>query len=713
MSLEVQGDFLRFGFQSDEGAFAVGRFIGQNGEFIAVGPIAHLVPGQHAALFGNWSVHPSFGKQFKVDRVLVEDPKTLRGLEIFLQYSNIKGLGPTYSRRIVQHFQLRTLEILGSKEELQKVPSIGKKKAEQISSQWLRDQTLQEMRVQLHGLGLGPTIIHRLIERYGEDALAVLTREPYRLFREIKGIGFKRADAIARANGVPEDSPERAQAGLLYTLGEEESSGHCYLPKELLLKKCRKLNIPEEALTLALDTMIEQHQLLQREPDKMYRPTLGHVERKIAKRFLSLRDAPPVVTSLFSTKIDMEELQEEIGLLLNADQKEALNTVLNNSVGVITGGPGTGKTTIIRALMEIALMRGEHWILAAPTGRAAKRMTEATGREAKTIHRLLSYSGHTRAFQYNEENPIRAHAIIIDEASMLDIWLMNALLNAVSQGCRLILVGDVDQLPSVGPGQILNDIITSQSLPVTRLTEVYRQAQDSNIVRNAHRVNEGNPPISSEKDSLSSPNKDFFVLYREEQPMAQDTLLQVVSQKLPKLGFHPLRDIQILTPMHAGILGTTNLNTALQQVLNPNGKPHKTKTKEFRVGDRVLQTRNDYENEIYNGDIGSVVSVDDDGICVSFDDQVVTLSGSQLSDLDLAYAISIHKSQGSEYPAVIVLVHKAHRIMLRRNLIYTAMTRAKKFCCIIGSAWAIAFAAKQEEGGERFTSLSELLQEKE
>ena len=715
---QIEGDFLRFGFQASEGAFAVGRFQSEArelkgvGEFIGVGPIAHLIPGQHVVLSGKWSTHPNFGRQFTIESVLVEDPKTLRGLEVFLAHSNIKGLGPTYARRIVQHFQLRTLEVLGLSKELQKVPSIGKKKANDISSQWLRDQELQEMRVQLHGLGLGPTIIHRLIEQYGEDALAILTREPYRLCNEVKGIGFKRADSIAKANGIPENAPERAQAGLLYTLGEEEGNGHCYIPKEELLQKAKKLDIPEETLRLALDTMCTENRLLEIPEEKIYRPTIGYVEKKVAQKFSNLYKSPPAI-ALFTTRdIDMDEIQREIGLTLNSDQQYAIQTALKNSVSIITGGPGTGKTTIIRALLEVALIRGEHWILAAPTGRAAKRMTEATGKEAKTIHRLLSYSGHTRDFQHNEENPIRAHAIIIDEASMLDIWLINALLNAISEGCRLILVGDVDQLPSVGPGQVLSDIINAQTLPVAWLREVYRQAQDSNIVRNAHRVNQGNPPISCEKDPLASSKKDFFVLYREEQPLAQETLLTIVSKKISQMGLNPLRDIQILTPMHAGILGTTNLNQALQQVLNPNGKPFKTKAKEFRVGDRVLQTKNDYENEIYNGDVGFIISVGSDGITVSFDEREIYLSGAQLSDLDLAYAISIHKSQGSEYPAVIVLIHKAHRIMLRRNLIYTAMTRAKKFCCIIGSAWAIAFASEQQEGGERYTSLKDLLREK-
>ncbi|MEC7983731.1 MAG: ATP-dependent RecD-like DNA helicase, partial [Myxococcota bacterium] len=564
----------------------------------------------------------------------------------------------------------------------------------------------------IRGLGLGPTITHRLIERYGEDALAILRREPYRLSNEIQGIGFKTADRVALSNGLSPNSPERAQAGVSFTLSSAEAEGHCYLPRDELSKRAQKLGITSDCIEDAIEDMLSDRRLFEPTPSdqKIYRPQLGYIEKRIAKRLKRLCQSPPAKGSLFQQTIDVDSLQEDLKLTLNAEQKTAVNMALNNSVSIITGGPGTGKTTIIRALMTAASMRAENWQLAAPTGRAAKRMTEATGCEAKTIHRLLSYNGHSRKFSNNEESPLAAHAIIIDEASMLDLWLMDALLSAIQSGCRLILVGDIDQLPSVGPGRILSDLIYSEALPVVRLQDVYRQAQNSNIVRNAHRVNKGLPPISCEKDIDASSRKDFYVLYREEQPNAQDSIIEVVAKRLPKMGFHPLRDIQVLTPMHSGILGTTALNIRLQSELNPHGKSYKTKTKEFRVGDRVLQLKNDYENEIYNGDIGFVISIDEHGMIVQFDDRPILLSGSNITDLELAYAISIHKSQGSEYPAVVTLLHNAHRIMLRRNLLYTAMTRARSFCCIVGSSWAISFASKENTGGERWTSLQQYLE---
>jgi exodeoxyribonuclease V alpha subunit len=711
---KLEGEILGFTYQAESGGFAVARLLTQDGEAIAVGGLGHVTPGQHVALFGSWAVHPSFGRQFKVERSLVDDPQTLNGLSLYLQSGDIRGMGGVLAKRVVDHFGLDTLQVLNSDPaRLLEINGIGRKKLEQITTHWRRDQAHRETRAELHGLGFGSTIAQRLVARYGEDALAVLRKEPYRISAEIRGIGFKTADQVALAQGMDPSDPVRAKAGIVHTLREAEGQGHCYLPWNKLVERTVRLDIGKSVVESTADRLLAEGGIVAPEnfPERMYRPAVAHIERRISLRLKGLANAQVGSGQLFggeAVETDMATLESAIGLRLHPQQQRAVEVSLNEGMTVVTGGPGTGKTTIVRFLVSAAQAQGESWLLAAPTGRAAKRLAEATSMEAQTVHRLLGYNGHSRRFTHGPSNPLEASAVLIDEASMLDIWLVDALLAAVRPGTRLILVGDVDQLPSVGPGRVLGDIIESGKLPVVRLTEVYRQARESNIVRNAHRINAGQAPISCEKDPEAGPMRDFFVLGRAEPEEAKRTLLDVVSRNLVGLGFEPMRDVQVLTPMHSGPLGTQALNIALQRLLNPSGRTHMVRDREFRVGDRVLQVRNDYDREVYNGDIGRVVDASSEGLSVRFDGRVALVSG---SDLELAYAISIHKSQGSEYPAVIAVVHSAHRIMLRRNLIYTAITRAKRFCCIIGHPWAIAKAASDESGGERWTSLEALLRE--
>jgi exodeoxyribonuclease V alpha subunit len=720
--IQIEGTFIRFHYQADEGAFAVAKIEGPEKEFFAVGPLGHICAGQHICMTGHWKFHPSFGEQFQViTPPMVDDPRSISGLITYLSSSAIKGLGKEYAKRIVDTFGLQTLDVLNNNpNKLTQVKGIGKKRLESIVTCWKKDQQSKELVSQLRGFSIGPSLCSKLIDKYGDDALAIIKRHPYILSKEIKGIGFKTADNIALSQGMTLNSPERAAAALLHCIHQAEGNGHCFLPKQKLLEEVNNLSVPLDIAKQQLDLLLhpreERSELIAPFTDDasmpIYRSQLHFIEKRITVKVKLLLRNNHRSLSLFGrrnlSKIPFNSLEKSLSLKLNKEQQEAVSTIFQEGLSVITGGPGTGKTTIIKLVIQEASRRGERWLLAAPTGRAAKRMQEATNHPAQTVHRLLNYNGHKKMFHHDADNPIDADAILIDEASMLDIWLMDALLTAIQPGCRLVLVGDVDQLPSVGPGQILTDIITSGVVQVSALKEVYRQAQDSNIVRNAHSVNEGRIPLSSEKDPKAGTVKDFYVLSRDTPQLTLDTLQQVISTRLPALGFSK-DDIQILTPMHNGVLGTTNLNVLMQDVLNKDGEEFKNKAKRFRVGDRVIQVRNDYDNNIYNGDMGKIISLSSSGMYVQFDDRILLLAGTQINDLELAYAVSIHKSQGSEYQAVIILMHKAHWIMLRRNLLYTAITRAKKFCCIIGSEWAIGRAAEQLEGSERYTGLARRL----
>jgi exodeoxyribonuclease V alpha subunit len=708
----IEGELAGFQYRTDDGAFAVARIRTEEGEVVAVGPVGHVSEGQHVGLSGRWSSHPQYGRRFKVETVLIDDPRTLRGLERYLGSGAVQGLGKEFARRVVARFGLETLDVIENQpQRLLEVEGIGKKRLEGIIEHWEQDRVHRSVHAALRGHGIGQALSNRIVDRYGKGAMGIITRQPYRLAAEIRGVGFRTADTIARANGVPLDDPERAEAALVHLLREAESDGHCFVPQGELLGRALRLDVPRDAALTGLDRLVLQGNAVRRDAafadDRpVYQPELDVAERFVAERLRALLAAR---ASDDASRLDTTPDEQRAGLTLNGDQRRAVRTALSAGVTVVTGGPGTGKTTTVRVLLAAAGRRKEAWVLAAPTGRAARRLAETTERDGKTLHRLLEFNPRTSDFARGPDKPLDADGVLVDEASMVDIRLMAALVGAVPDGTRLVLVGDADQLPSVGAGRVLGDLIASGEVPVATLTEVYRQAADSGIVRNAWRVNQGEVPVSGEKEPREGVPPDFFCVDRERGEAARDTLLAIVAERLPKLGFDPLTDVQVLTPMHNGVLGTVALNEALQARLNPSGDELVRGNRRFRVGDRIIQVRNDYDLDVFNGDTGRIVARGAGGLVVDFDGRSVALSGEQLDAIEPAWAISIHKSQGSEYPAVVVALHRSHRIMLRRNLLYTAMTRARRFCCVIGDGWALRTAVQTAGGVERWTRLTERL----
>ncbi|MES2640932.1 MAG: ATP-dependent RecD-like DNA helicase [Myxococcota bacterium] len=711
----LEGEVAGFSFKSPDGGFAVAKIKVQTGaEVTAVGQLAHLFEGQRLVAEGQWINDGRFGRQFKIEKFLVQEPRTLRGLERYLAAA-IEGVGPEIARRIVETFGLDALQVLESQQErLAEVPGVGEKTREKIVAGWAKDATGRELEVTLRGFGLGPVLCRRIAEAFDKDALSVVTREPYRLV-DIKGVGFRTADQIARANGIAQDDPARVQAAVQFCLDEAEGEGSCYLPEGVLIERLVKLDVPEAGSRVELDRMagfgrVVRHRAPVEEQRAVFKPRTEQLESRVARALTDRLTQVPAARA-----VDVSRAEVACKLELHEAQRAAVELSLASGVSVITGGPGTGKTTILKVLLAAGRQRDEKWLCAAPTGRAARRLSESSGQEAKTLHRLLEYSMTDMDFTRNSTKPLEADGVLVDESSMLDLKLMGALLDALPTKCRLVLVGDVDQLPSVGAGQVLRDCIDSGALPVARLTEVYRQANDSGIVRNAHRINAGTVPISGEKDTVESGGmgevRDFFLLTREDATDAQNLLLQVIQERLPRLGFDPKRDVQVLTPMHGGILGTTALNERLQAALNPEGASIVRGNRTFRVGDRILQTRNDYDNDIFNGDTATVVAVEAGSLTADFDGREVTLVGDSLDALELAYAISIHKSQGSEYPAVVVALHNSHFVMLRRNLLYTALTRARRFACLVASPRALRTAVGRCGGDERYTRLAERMRQ--
>ncbi len=674
-----------------------------------VGTCAALWEGEELHAEGSWEHHPAHGRQFQAQTITCIAPTSPEGIRRYLASGMIKGIGPTYAAKIVERFGLDTLRIIDNESaRLEEIDGIGKGRRTMIKESWSAQQGIREIMIFLQSYGIGTAKSSRIYRQYGSDAIAIVKRNPYRLCEDVWGIGFKTADKIAISVGIPHDSEIRARAGLLYTIqSETDEEGHCFtIDADLLLHAQQLLDIPLERLANALNTEIERGTLI-REMNRIYSSDLFRAEMRTAFKINQMLYSRPSFRAIRINKA-VEWAERKMGIHLAAGQLMALRKALSSKVSIITGGPGVGKTTIIRALTDIFKARKLKIHLAAPTGRAAKRMSEATGSEAVTLHRLLKFNPNRRVFEHNAENQIEGDCFILDETSMIDIKLIDYFLQALPPRATLIMVGDIDQLPSVGPGNVLSDIIHSDIVPYSRLETIYRQNTSGQIVRNAHRVNSGEGFLARET------NSDFYFIETQEPSDIIKRTVEMMTKRIPqKFKFNPLYDVQVLTPMRRNLLGAENLNDVIQTALNPDGVALQRGGVNYRRGDRVMQMRNNYDKEIFNGDIGFIQDVDPEEktLVALFDERPVIYEQNELDELVLAYATSIHKSQGSEYPAVIVILHTQHYKLLQRNLLYTAITRGKQLVIVIGSSRAVNIAIRSNQVRERRTTLRERLQQ--
>lgn len=710
----IEGDLEHIIFRNEENDYTVCRLKvkGRRDPVVAVGVLTAL-PGETLLAKGFWVSDPKYGPQFKITEYQAVTPATANAIERYLASGLIKGIGPVFARRLVGTFGLETLEVIEkAPDRLGEVKGIGPKRIGKIRSAWEAQKEIKSIMLFLQGNGISATFATRIYKQYGNQAITTVKENPYRLAQEIVGIGFIKADQIARNIGIEENSPLRAQAGLLYTLAQEADAGHVYLPEpELITKGADLLKVEGERLSDALCYLVENKQVVAEETGgsrAIYLPPFHVAEQGIVGRLQAIVRGQSRIRPIDAPKA-IAWIEEKIQLALAGEQKRAVSHAVTEKGVIITGGPGTGKTTIIRAIVGIFQARKATILLAAPTGRAAKRLSEVTGLPAQTIHRLLSFSP-LQGFQKNADEPLEADVLILDEVSMVDTLLFYHLLKATPDHATLILVGDADQLPSVGAGQVLSDLIASQFLPTVTLTEIFRQAQRSLIVRNAHRILRGEFPLL--KRGSDETKEDFFFIEQEDPEAVVDEIRSLISERLPKrFGLHPFDDIQILCPMNRGVAGVGNLNQILQQALNPKGPEVKWGTRLFRQGDKVMQIANNYDKGVFNGDIGKIARVDpeDQEVTVSFDIGEAAYEFSELDELVLAYAVSVHKSQGSEYPAVVLPILPQHYLLLQRNLLYTAVTRAKKLLVLVGTKRAVGMAVRNNRTMRRHTRLGERL----
>ncbi|HEV8579942.1 MAG TPA: ATP-dependent RecD-like DNA helicase [Thermoanaerobaculia bacterium] len=714
----LEGVLERVVFTNEENAWSVVRLAvpGQRDLVTAVGNLLGVQPGENLRLSGGWINDPKYGRQFRVVSYTTVTPGTLAGIEKYLGSGLIRGIGKVMASRLVAAFGKETLDVIENRpHRLTEVEGIGPKRSRDILRAWAEQREIKEVMIFLQSHGVSTHYAIKIYKAYGPQANQLVRENPYRLAADVYGIGFKTADRIAAALGVPKDAPQRSEAGTLYLLGQGADRGHLYLPSKTLIEEAEKLlEVAAQRVEQAITALAETEQIVVEtlvDPTEraVYLKALHAAESGIAARVRTLLVQPSLPLEIdLDRALDWFEKREAIALA--REQRQAIRSGLMRKVLVITGGPGTGKTTLVRGIVEILKRKHQKVLLAAPTGRAAKRLAEATGGEAATLHRLLEFDPKSRQFLRNREHPLSCDLLIIDEASMLDAVLAYHVLRAVPDHGRLILVGDVDQLPSVGPGRVLADLIRSTAVEVVRLTEIFRQAERSLIVVNAHRVNQGTMPILESVDS----DGDFFFLERKEPEEIVETISHLVTRRVPaKFGFNPVEHIQVLTPMNRGPLGTENLNAVLRDQLNPEGPMVTRGGHSLRVGDKVMQVRNNYDLEVFNGDIGRVRAIDevDQIVTVSMDGRDVAYDFGSIDELVLAYACSIHKSQGSEYPCVVIPLHTAHYVMLQRNLFYTALTRAKRLAILVGEERALRIAVGNRRVRPRFTRLAERLSE--
>jgi len=693
-------------YQNQENGYSVlqASVKGYRDKQTLVGTFHEVTVGACLVVEGEWKVDKRYGRQFAAQSWEEELPATIVGIEKYLGSGLVKGIGPKFAKLIVSHFGLETFEVIEKDiDRLLEVPGIGKTRVALIRTSWEKQKDVKDIMVFLQGHGVSSTFAAKIYKKYGKESIEKVSDNPYCLADDIWGIGFKTADSIAKNLGYTNNDPRRCRSGILYTLGKLSEEGHVYAEREQLLKTAKELlQADEEPITATLDQMIEKEDLVIDE-DAIFLPPFYYAECGVANKLKRLIDTSS--KDLFEEDVNIEKIVRRTGIHYDDVQVAAIKQAVQSKVMVLTGGPGTGKTTTTIGIIAALQSMGLRILLAAPTGRAAKRMSEATGKEAKTIHRLLEYNP-AEGYGRNDENPLDGGALIVDECSMIDVILMNSLLKAIPIDMRLILVGDIDQLPSVGAGNVLRDIIDSEHIPVVRLTRIFRQAMSSRIITNAHRINQGLfPDISNGK------NTDFFFIQKEDPSLAAAEIVNIVKNRIPKAYHISTNDIQVLTPMQRSVVGAANLNVILQEAINPKGESLSRGGFKYRQGDRVMQIRNNYDKDVFNGDVGYIESVnmDDRSLTVRFEEKHVEYEDSELDELTLAYATTIHKSQGSEYPVVVIPLLMTHFVMLQRNLVYTGITRAKKICIIVGTTKALAYSIHNMVVQKRNTRLKERL----
>lgn len=711
-SERLGGSVERVTFHSEESGFCVVRIKvrGRQDLVTVTGTAASISPGEYVDCVGNWFNDKVYGLQFKSERLSVVHPTTLEGIQKYLGSGMIKGIGPHFADKLVTAFAEQVFEVIEeSPEKLLALPGIGRKRMLQVVAGWGEQKVVREIMVFLQSYGVGTSRAVRIYKTYGNNAVAKVSENPYRLALDIHGMGFKSADTIAQKIGIPKESAIRAQAGVRHVLQESSGEGHCANERETLIEAASALlEIPAEIIRTAIDTEIEEKNLVNDKldgKDLIYLSRLHQSEIGVAKNLMRLSSGSTIWAQI-EPEDAISMVQKKLAIILSQSQRKAVELALSSKCLVITGGPGVGKTTIVNSILQIIRAKDAKILLCAPTGRAAKRLSETTGMQAKTIHRLLEFDPKIFGFKRGKENPLQADIVVVDESSMIDVVLMNQLLRAIPSGAALLLVGDVDQLPSVGPGSVLADIIDSDVIPVVSLTEIFRQAASSKIIVNAHRINQGLMPLKMERQEELT---DFYFVPAETPEDIGDKVLQIVCERIPKrFGFDPIKDVQVLTPMNRGGLGTRSLNIELQKRLNPDAGVRISKFgSDYGVGDKVIQTVNNYDKEVFNGDIGQVIEMDleESELLIEFDGRSVVYSLNELDEISLAYATSIHKSQGSEYAAVVIPLSMQHYMLLERNLLYTGVTRGKSLVVVVGQPRALHMAINNKRSRTRVTAL--------